>query len=302
MEKKIRDKANIKYKVISVVASIALWLYVIAVVDPDDKKVIENVPITITNVSEIEKERYVIYPNKNVTTNVTVSGKLSELQKLNANNVRVYGEVVRPVEGKNIVNLTTNISNRVSRELKDNTYVINLEKKLTKRVPVKIKQNSMPKENIYSIEQSFDEVTVSGPRSLINLVDYVGGSLKLGDKTNSKVNQKVKLLAFDKDGHQVNVDISEKEVEAEVTFYIEKNVPIKIDYDGSQYDAKNLTISPSEVTIKGTKDSIDHISEIKTQNIDDSNIKDFIGKKIKLLIPNSIEIKDSISEVDLNKK
>lgn len=302
MEKKIRDKANIKYKVISVVASIALWLYVIAVVDPDDKKVIENVPITITNVSEIEKERYVIYPNKNVTTNVTVSGKLSELQKLNANNVRVYGEVIRPVEGKNIVNLTTNISNRVSRELKDNTYVINLEKKLTKRVPVKIKQNSMPKENIYSIEQSFDEVTVSGPRSLINLVDYVGGSLKLGDKTNSKVNQKVKLLAFDKDGHQVNVDISEKEVEAEVTFYIEKNVPIKIDYDGSQYDAKNLTISPSEVTIKGTKDSIDHISEIKTQNIDDSNIKDFIGKKIKLLIPNSIEIKDSISEVDLNKK
>ena len=34
--------------------------------------------------------------------------------------------VSKLVEGKNIVNLSTNISSRVSRELKDNTFVINL--------------------------------------------------------------------------------------------------------------------------------------------------------------------------------
>ena len=40
---------NIKTKIISLVTAVALWLYVIAVVDPSEKKIIENIPITITN-------------------------------------------------------------------------------------------------------------------------------------------------------------------------------------------------------------------------------------------------------------
>ena len=131
-------KNNIRIKIISLVTALALWLYVIAIVDPDEKKVIENIPITITNASEVRNDDFVIYPKEEFKTDITVQGKLSEIQKLNKNNVHIYGELINPVEGQNIVNLKTNISNRVSRELKDNTYVVNLEKKVSKEVKVKI--------------------------------------------------------------------------------------------------------------------------------------------------------------------
>ena len=55
---------NIKTKIISLLTAIALWLYVIAVVDPDEKKVIENIPITITNANEVLKDDFVIYPKE----------------------------------------------------------------------------------------------------------------------------------------------------------------------------------------------------------------------------------------------
>ena len=101
---------NLKTKIISLVTAVALWLYVIAVVDPEEKKVIENIPITITNSSEVLRDDFVIYPHEDFRTDVTVQGKLSEIQKLNKNNVHVYGELINPVEGQNIINLRTNIS------------------------------------------------------------------------------------------------------------------------------------------------------------------------------------------------
>ena len=61
-KKPLNNKKNIKTKIISVAAAVALWMYVIAVVDPEDRKVIEDSPITIKNTQQIEKEGYVIYP------------------------------------------------------------------------------------------------------------------------------------------------------------------------------------------------------------------------------------------------
>ena len=61
-KKPLNNKKNIKTKIISVAAAVALWMYVIAVVDPEDRKVIEDIPITIKNTQQIEKEGYVIYP------------------------------------------------------------------------------------------------------------------------------------------------------------------------------------------------------------------------------------------------
>ena len=82
-------KNNIRIKIISLVTALALWLYVIAIVDPDEKKVIENIPITITNASEVRNDDFVIYPKEEFKTDITVQGKLSEVQKLNKNKVQI---------------------------------------------------------------------------------------------------------------------------------------------------------------------------------------------------------------------
>ena len=44
---------NTKIKIISLISAIVLWMYVMAVVDPEDTKLFEEIPITITNIHEI---------------------------------------------------------------------------------------------------------------------------------------------------------------------------------------------------------------------------------------------------------
>ncbi len=294
-------KNNIRIKIISLVTALALWLYVIAIVDPDEKKVIENIPITITNASEVRNDDFVIYPKEEFKTDITVQGKLSEIQKLNKNNVHIYGELINPVEGQNIVNLKTNISNRVK---------------------VKIEIPDSIKPSVEEAVPELSELEVSGPRTLVSKVDYVGALLKFDEKTDKpyeKIN--LSLAAYDKDDNPVDVEISEKlinvdlaftveksvpvkinYVNVDVAFTVEKSVPVKINYEGEDHDRESLQLTPDKLTIEGKDDAIKSIESLETVKLGDKDLENLENKKFKISIPESVRVKGDISELSISKK
>ncbi|SFE81377.1 CdaR family protein [Peptostreptococcus sp. D1] len=302
MKKNILSKNNLRTKIISVLAAIILWMYVIAVVDPEDKKVIENIPITITNSSDLERQGFVIYPVEDLKTDITVEGKLSEIQKLNKNNVDIYADIVNPVEGKNIITLRTNISNRVSRELKDASFAINLEKAVTKKVAVKIEVPLSEQNEISEAVPEENEVEIIGPSELVNSVSYVGGIIpkeKLSDKATSTVN--FALVAYTSSGAPVNVKISNKKIKVKIMRIMSKEVPVRLRYTGDKDLLPNLSTNPDKVVILGNNETLKNIDEIVTEEIKDDIIDNNESKLIKLSVPNNIKIKGDISQVELIK-
>ena len=75
-------KNNSKIKIISLLSAMVLWMYVMAIVDPEETKLFENIPVTITNKNELNERDLVIYPEQDLTTNIYVTGKLSNLKKV----------------------------------------------------------------------------------------------------------------------------------------------------------------------------------------------------------------------------
>lgn len=302
MKNNVLKKNNIKTKVISLITAIALWMYVIVAVDPEEKKVVENIPITITNQKEIEKDGLIPYPNDNLYTDITIEGKLSEIQKLNKNNINIYGEVMNPVEGKNVVNLRTNVSNRVSRELKDNTYVLNLEKIIKKKVDVKIDIPISIKPDIHSIIPEKIEVVVSGPRTVVNEVSYAGTTLQVNNNDDLKdENVELTLTAFSSKGKPLNVKISDRKINVRVLYLISKEVPIKIDYIGSEQNIGLYKTSPEKIILLGSNEILQDVNEINTEKLKDADLREVTNKKVKLIIPNNVNVKGDISEVEISK-
>nr|WP_307760542.1 CdaR family protein [uncultured Peptostreptococcus sp.] len=294
---------NIKTKIISLLTAIALWLYVIAVVDPDEKKVIENIPITITNANEVLKDDFVIYPKEDFKTDITVQGKLSEIQKLNKNNVHIYGELINPVEGQNIVNLRTNISNRVSRELKDNTFVVDLEKKISKTVELTVDVPSAMKDSVEEVDPEVKEIEVSGPRSLVNKVDKAVAVLNYNEERDKdEARMELKVKAVDKDNKAVDVELSQKTVKVDVKYTVEKLVPVKLNYDGEEFNVNEFTVTPEKLTVRGRADLVNGLEYIYTERLGDKELKDDEGKKVKIEIPENTRIKGDISEVTISRK
>lgn len=295
---------NLKTKIISLVTALALWLYVIAVIDPDEKKVIENIPITITNLNEISNEGFVIYPKEDLKTDITIEGKLSEIDKLNKNNIHIYGDIINPVEGQNIITLRTNISNRVSRDLKDTNFVVNLERRVRKIVDVKIKIPPNMKSSVEGIKKSESQVVVSGPRSIVNTVDYVGNTLVfMNNPDKSGETLKLGLIPYNKDSIPVeNVTLSSNDIEVQIRYTMEKTVPIKIRVDNSSINLSEYTTQPETVKILGDENVLKNIEYIYTDEISVDNDGSIDRKKIGLNIPKNVRLKDDLKDVIVTRK
>ena len=93
-------KNNNKIKIISLLSAILLWLYVMVFVDPSESKLYENVPVTISNMRDLNDKDLVIYPEIKLTADIYVSGKLSDIQKTKKENIHIPNGMVKDIESE----------------------------------------------------------------------------------------------------------------------------------------------------------------------------------------------------------
>ena len=86
-------KRNTRIKLIALFTAIVLWMYVMAVVDPEDTKLFENVPVTVTNTDELQGDDLVVYPQSDLVTDIYITGKLSDLQKISEEDIHLTGSI-----------------------------------------------------------------------------------------------------------------------------------------------------------------------------------------------------------------
>lgn len=286
-------KHNTRIKLISLLSSVILWLYVIEIVDPQDVKLFEDVPIVISNISDIKEKDFVIYPEQELTSDVSVSGKLSNVQKIKKENIHIYGQINNPIEGQNQVYLKVTTSESVTSELKDNIKVVNLDKIVSEDKEVEIQLEGKSKINVSKtyIENGKNEIAVSGPRTLVNKVNKIEGVLDVGSRTND-FSSKIKLIPIDENGDEVKgVKLEYTTATVRVSILSQKTVPIKLKFKedvNSNPENKKYVLSQDSILIKGSKSIVDKTEYIQTKDIDLSTLKSNEPKDIDLNIPDGI--------------
>ena len=285
-------KENFKIKIISLLSAIVLWTYVMAIVDPEETKLFENVPVTITNINELNERDLVIYPEKDLTTSIYVTGKLSNLKKVSKDDINVYGQINSPMEGKNEIYLKVSASQRISYEFKNSVIIVTLEKVINEDKNIEIDITGSGKNNVDTVilENNINKISVSGPRSLVDEVKMILGTIEVDNDLNN-LPQSIKLQPIDSKGKVVQgVKLEKDSINANITLLAEKTVPIKLNLsDGTELDT-NYTMSKNTVTIKGKKDIVDSIDYIESQPVSLSEFLPGIDKNVYLQVPSGITI------------
>ena len=296
---------NTKIKIISLVSAIVLWMYVMAVVDPEDTKLYENIPITITNLNEIKDLGLVVDPDDNLVTSVYIKGKLSDLQKISANNIDVYGTVSNPIEGQNQLYLRASVNDKVTTEFKSDTIVINLEKSIEEEKNITVNITGVYKDNVDKVDLDKTKVVVSGPRSSVDSVKYVQATFDANKESVDTKSTELELKALDSEMNEVDhVTLEFNKVTAKVSYFQQKQVkinPIFSSNESNLVQDQDFTIIPSEINIKGISDVINNIDSINTKiiNVDELGTN---NKIVDLDIPDGINAdKDSVTIKLINK-
>ena len=289
-------KRNTRIKLISLLSAIVLWMYVMAIVDPEDTKLFENIPVSVTNTEELEDDDLVVYPESDLVADIYITGKLSDLQKINEDDIHIYGSINNPIEGKNYLYLKVNTTKQVSYELKSDFIVVKLEKLMYQEKDINPEIIGEYKDDVDTVVLQQSSVNISGPRVLIEQVDHIKATIKVDSKNKDKLTQRIKLIPVDVEGKEVNgVNLDVKSINAEVTFLEEKQVPINIQLKDENVDTNGYEVSPKVVTIKGKKEVLDKINYINTQKIDSTTIG--VSKKIDLIIPEGVTTDETTTVV-----
>ena len=289
-------KRNTRIKLISLLSAIVLWMYVMAIVDPEDTKLFENIPVSVTNTEELEDDDLVVYPESDLVADIYITGKLSDLQKINEDDIHIYGSINNPIEGKNYLYLKVNTTKQVSYELKSDFIVVKLEKLMYQEKDINPEIIGEYKDDVDTVALQQSSVNISGPRVLIEQVDHIKATIKVDSKNKDKLTQRIKLIPVDVEGKEVKgVNLDVKSINAEVIFLEEKQVPINIQLKDENVDTNGYEVSPKVVTIKGKKEVLDKINYINTQKIDSTTIG--VSKKIDLIIPEGVTTDETTTVV-----
>ena len=292
-------KNNSKIKIISLLSAMVLWMYVMAIVDPEETKLFENIPVTITNKNELNERDLVIYPEQDLTTNIYVTGKLSNLKKVTKDDINVYGQINNPLEGNNEIYLKVSTSQRVNYDFKN---PVTLEKIISEDKSIKVDITGSGKNNVDNImlQDNIDKVSVSGPRSLVNKVKRVVGTVKVNGELND-FSQSIKLEPVDANGKVVEgIELEKDSVNVNITLLTQKTVPITLKLSDNSESGVNYTMSQNTVTIKGKKDIVDSINDIETQPVKLSEILPGTSKDIYLQVPSGITIETKYITIKKN--
>ena len=295
-------KNNSKIKIISLLSAMVLWMYVMAIVDPEETKLFENIPVTITNKNELNERDLVIYPEQDLTTNIYVTGKLSNLKKVTKDDINVYGQINNPLEGNNEIYLKVSTSQRVNYDFKNPVMIVTLEKIISEDKSIKVDITGSGKNNVDNImlQDNIDKVSISGPRSLVNKVKRVVGTVKVSGESNN-FSQSIKLEPVDANGKVVEgVELEKDSVNVNIILLAQKTVPIILKLSDNSESGVNYTMSQNTVTIKGKKDIVDSINDIETQPVKLSEILPGTSKDIYLQVPSGITIETKYITINKN--
>ena len=297
-----KSKYNSKIKIISLLSAMVLWMYVMAIVDPEETKLFENIPVTITNKNELNERDLVIYPEQDLTTNIYVTGKLSNLKKVTKDDINVYGQINNPLEGNNEIYLKVSTSQRVNYDFKNPVMIVTLEKIISEDKSIKVDITGSGKNNVDNImlQDNIDKVSISGPRSLVNKVKRVVGTVKVSGESNN-FSQSIKLEPVDANGKVVEgVELEKDSVNVNIILLAQKTVPIILKLSDNSESGVNYTMSQNTVTIKGKKDIVDSINNIETQPVKLSEILPGTSKDIYLQVPSGITIETKYITINKN--
>ena len=179
---------------IAIVISVTLWVYVVAVENPEGEVELNNIPVTFSGEDVLRENYNLILTDSNTASGVTLKfhGKLSDLNKLREKRselgVTINVSHLRSAQDYQLtfdlsdVTLPTSLSySDISlRKTSPSEVEITLENLLRTKVPVKVQQNVVLAEHYMTgtLSKNYEEISVEGPESLVSQISYAQAILE----------------------------------------------------------------------------------------------------------------------------
>ena len=298
-------------KIICLLLSFGLWLYVSNVENPLRTYELKNIPVELINEDSLTDSKFAIANKQQFTVDLKLEGPSSEVIKVKKEDFKIVADMSTYAlkNGENTIPVQI-ISYPENINIKNNGFLgikVNLEELVQKEFTIKSKVKVTFKEHIYEKEQTIspNTVTVTGGKSSVEKISeaILTGEEKDIDK-NKESEYDIKFV--DSSGNEVsNIESDDKTAKLSIVVTNGKVVPINLKTTGTipqGFILEGYELSKNSINILGDSQNLDKIESIDTEVVDMSSLQADSEMDVKLNLPEGISVENGENTIKVKFK
>ena len=297
---------NVGLAVLSLALALSLWLFVTDKENPTEAQTFNSsIPIETVNVPEALAVANV----GEAGVRIRIEAPKSELDGLRAEDFEATVNLGGLTQGTQSVPIdVTPPNSRINIVSVEPARVdVTIETRRAKEVPVRVSSVGSPVTGFEVADERAEPrtATVTGPESLVDLVDSVVAVVNLAGQRVSLVEERVELEPRDaRDGGISRVTVAPET--ANVTIDLEQRAyslqfavnPVVTGQPAAGYNVAGVSVDPRLVRITGSLEvlqSIDAVSGLPTEEISITDARDDVLRTVEIDLPNGATLQGSSS-------
>ena len=310
--------------VLSLAIAFTLWMYVITVVSPESEETFYDIPVSYQN--DVLEERGLMIVSETPTVTLKLKGNRSDLSTLNASNITILVDLAAiQTPGNQMLSYKPTFPGTIPNNAIEilsqspNILQIKVENRVKKAVPIQLTYVGAVPEGFLADKEApvldTSVVEVSGPESVVSLIDHAAIQVDLTDKKDSVVGAFPYVLC-DAQGEPVDAQLittNVDEVNLTVKIQAMKEVPLTInviDGGGATRDTCDWEMSRDTIWICGSESKLRDLTEVELGTVDLSMLKEDVNTMtFEIVLPEGVtnmtgetEVTATISFPELGRK
>jgi YbbR domain-containing protein len=284
--------------IISLLLSIAAWIFVVYNYDPMTEVTYKDVPVSFKGESELAERGYSVAEASTESIYVRLNQRRVLTNKLRADDISVVADVSDAVIGDNGISLQISTPDGTSvSDVETRSISVKVEDAASKDMDIEVVYSDAEEEDVEPIvtEMSEEGAKVVAAESVIDKVDKIVSYLSVNDVIDKGRSFTSDLVAVDRNGEQLShVLIYPDKITYKASAGKTKNVALVIKFRDDKDSSYDRTYTaPETITIKGAENVIDFISAITTHEIDGRYLYEDTEIPLEYELPEGVVIANS---------
>ncbi|MBQ9544266.1 MAG: hypothetical protein IJV00_03980 [Clostridia bacterium] len=271
------------YLIFAVVSAVILWFYVAGVDTEMSEKKFTSIPVTLRGEDAmLENHGFAVLYGKNITADITVTGKRALMTQLRQADVSAYVDLGSiDTAGEHKLTVMADLPDGMSAVCYPQSITVYADQSTARAIPVEVQIVRMTKNDDLELSEpllSYPVVNVTGPAHLLDSIAKAVVSLDLGTVTTS-FETMGSIVLEDSRGDPIESDYIRsdvKEITVAYSVFKRKTVPLSVGFVHGFLDKSGvkLEIKPESVTLRGDPDKIDALEELVVLQVDETALAD----------------------------
>ncbi len=310
---------KIAMMLVALLGALILWLYVVTVVAPEDTAHVTNIPITVEGGIVLEGRNLIITEQDATTLSLDLSTSRVNLNKLNADTIRVTADASR-IREPGVYALTCNVSFPdtvrqsdvdLIRKSRDSVTVTVTRLEEKNAIPIELEWTGEVRDG-YLLEDKNtvfepETVSVNGPDFDVAQITRAVVYYDVSDMEET-VTETLPVVFLNEAGEEIQftsnaTSVSAEQVTMTLPFYRTKELSLAIETvegGGVKKENANIEINPSTIQVKGSVEIIEQMEDVLVlDQIDLASIPSTYEKTYTLNLPAGVTNVSGETEVSV---